>query len=111
MSRGKYHEYLGMNLDFRSKGKVKIDMCKYVQETYKMFPEDLGGKVSSTAAEHLRKVNDHEVNLDEKREQMFHTITARTLFCGKRARLDLQPTVAFLCTRVREPDEDDWKKL
>ena len=42
---------------------------------------------------------------------MFHTITARSLFCGKRARPDLQPTVAFLCTRVTYPDEDDWKQL
>lgn len=29
----------------------------------------------------------------------------------KRARPDLQPTVPFLCTRVQDPDEGDWKKL
>ena len=25
--------------------------------------------------------------------------------------MDIQPTMAFLCTRVKAPDEDDWKKL
>ena len=29
----------------------------------------------------------------------------------KRARPDLETSVAFLCTRVTKSDEDDWKKL
>ncbi len=33
------------------------------------------------------------------------------MFLCKRARPDLQPTIPFLCTRVKEPDIDDWKKL
>ena len=36
---------------------------------------------------------------------------AKSLFLCKRTRPDLQPTVPFLCTRVKEPDVDDWKKL
>ena len=103
-SRGKYHEYLGMELDFRTKKKVKIDMREYVCETYKMFPEDLGGHVSTPAAEHLREINEDAEKLDTDLKQTFHIITARSLFCGKRARPDLQLTIAFLCTRVRYPD-------
>ena len=30
---------------------------------------------------------------------------------GNRCRLDIKTVVAFLCTRVASPDEDDWKKL
>lgn len=41
----------------------------------------------------------------------FHTTVAKGLFLCKRARPDLQPTIPFLCTRVQEPDRDDWKKL
>ena len=111
VSRGKYHDYLGMKLDFRKKDKEKIDMREYVCETYKMFPEDLGGWVSTPAAEHLREINEEAEKLEPVKKQIFHTITARSLFCGKRARPDLQPTIAYLCTRVREPDVDDWKKL
>ena len=33
------------------------------------------------------------------------------MFVCKRYRLDTQVAVAFLTTRVRKPDEDDWKKL
>ena len=111
VSRGKYHDYLGMHLDFRTKGKLKVDMRKYVADTYKMFPEDLGGYVTTPAAEHLRTIDENAEKLDDGKKQVFHTITARSLFCGKRARPDLQPTIAFLCTRVREPDVNDWKKL
>ena len=38
-------------------------------------------------------------------------MVARGLFASKRARADIQPTIAFLCTRASNPDEDDWKKL
>jgi hypothetical protein len=41
----------------------------------------------------------------------FHTYVAKTLFLCKRARPDLQTAVAFLCTRVKACDEDDYKKL
>jgi hypothetical protein len=36
---------------------------------------------------------------------------AQLLFACPRARQDIQPTVAFLTTRVRSPVEDDWNKL
>ena len=36
---------------------------------------------------------------------------SKLLLLRKRARPDIQPTIAFLATRVRNPDEDDWKKL
>ena len=76
-----------------------------------MFPEDLGGRVTSPAAEHLTQVDDTEAKLDNKRMQHFHTITARMLFYGKRARPDILTSVSFLTTRVTDPDVDDWKKL
>ncbi len=41
----------------------------------------------------------------------FHTIVAKALYLVKRARPDASVAVAFLTTRVREPDEDDWRKL
>ena len=49
--------------------------------------------------------------LGKKKKQTFHTIAARTLFCGKRARPDTLTTMLFLAMRVKEPDVDNWKKL
>ena len=36
---------------------------------------------------------------------------AQLLFTGIRCRKDAQKAIAFLTTRVRKPDKDDWKKL
>ena len=49
--------------------------------------------------------------LESERADVFHTIVAKGLFVVKRARPDIMMTIAFLCTRVRGPTEDDWKKL
>jgi hypothetical protein len=36
---------------------------------------------------------------------------AKALYVSKRARPDTSLAIAFLTMRVREPDEDDWRKL
>ncbi len=36
---------------------------------------------------------------------------AKTLYVSKHARLDASTAIAFLTTRVRAPDIDDWRKL
>ena len=41
----------------------------------------------------------------------FHPTMAQLLFLSARARRDIQPATAFLTTRVRSPDEDDWGKV
>jgi hypothetical protein len=41
----------------------------------------------------------------------FHNIVAKALYLVKRARPDASVSIAFLTTRVREPDVDDWRKL
>ncbi len=41
----------------------------------------------------------------------FHTIVAKALYVTKQARPDTSLAIAFLTTRVRAPDTDDWEKL
>jgi len=36
---------------------------------------------------------------------------AKLLHVSKRAHLDIEPTIAFLCRRVRKPTVQDWRKL
>ena len=38
-------------------------------------------------------------------------MVARGLFLCKRARPDVHPAIAVLCTRVQKPTESDWQKL
>ena len=114
-SRGLVHDYLGVIMDYSVPGKLKVSMKDYVWRMVEDFPylgqvESLP-KASTPAAAHLFAVNPKAEKIDKKRADDFHTTVAKGLFLCKRARPDLQPTIPFLCTRVAEPDEDDWKKL
>jgi hypothetical protein len=110
-TRGKKHNYLGMDMDFSKTGEVSISMIKYLQETIEKFPENIEGSVSSPAAAHLFEINDQATKLEDERAQLFHTIVAKLLWICKRSRPDIHTAIAFLSRRTKEPDEDDWKKL
>jgi hypothetical protein len=75
------------------------------------LPEDMGGIAATPAAEHLFKVDENAEALNEAEPDLFHSMAAKLLFLCKRARPDIQTLIAFLCTRVRNPDVDDCKKL
>eukprot|EP00957_Ditylum_brightwellii_P032859 2491532-Ditylum_brightwellii.AAC.1 len=53
ISRGKHHDYLGMNLDFSEKGKVKISMVPFLKKAIEEFPEAITGTAATPAAAHL----------------------------------------------------------
>ena len=57
------------------------------------------------------KVDLDSPKLPIKDAELFHCHVARLLFESKRARPDIQVCVAFLCTRVKAPTEQDYKKL
>ena len=114
-SRGKVHDYLGMILDYSEKGKVRIYMKDYILKMLEEFPyleqvKELKS-VQTPAAKHLFSVNQKAKKPPKDPAEVFHTQVAKGLFLCKRARPDTQPTIPFLCTRVKDPDVDDWKKL
>jgi hypothetical protein len=114
VSRGKIHTYLGMTLAYTTPGQVKITMLDYVQEILDAFEKAEpkgGGTKTSAAPSNLFKVDEDCEKLNEKQAIAFHNLVAKTLDATKRARPDTCTAVAFLTTRVREPDEDDWNKL
>jgi hypothetical protein len=114
VNRTEVHQYLGMTIDFRVKGEVRITMYDYIQKMLNDLPEDMIGERRTAAPEHLFRTageDDKVAMLDDGKKDLFHTTTAQSLYLGKRARPDLQTSVSFLCTRVREPDEHDYKKL
>ena len=88
-------------------------MIDYVAKMIEKFPyqKELGTtKIQTPAAKHLFQTREITKITKEKAE-VFHTWVAKGLFLCQRARLDIQTAIAFLCTRVKNPDEDDWKKL
>ena len=85
VSRGKKHDYLGMQLDFTEKGKVKLTMDDYVADMVKDFyPHDKTTWTAKTPTpDHLFKVNDEAVLLSQEQIPIFHNFVARTLFLTK----------------------------
>ena len=114
--RGLIHDVLGINVDYstaESDGTVVIDQIPYIKNILKEFPERLGRSKATPAAEHLFTVRpeNEATYLPEEQAVFFHCFTAQLLFIAPRARRDIQLAVAFLTTRVKKPDEDDWAKL
>jgi hypothetical protein len=113
VTRGKVHDYLGMTLDFSVDGKVTFSMNDYIENVLDDAPDDkaFAGTAATPAAHHLFDVSSSADKLPAEAMEKFHRTTAKLLYLCKRARPDLQTGVAFLCTRVKQPDTDDWKKL
>ena len=114
VSRGKVHTYLGMTLDYRVRGQVKISMIGYIDEILAAFDKadpKGGGTKTSAAPENLFRINEDCKKLEPDKSVQFHNLVAKSLFATKRARPDTCTSVAFLTTRVRAPDMDDWAKL
>ena len=111
INRGKIHCYLGMVLDYSMNGKVQISMHDYVRDLLASLPEDMTGKSTTPAGNHLFAMNPNAERLSSSKSEMFHHYVAKLLFLCKRARPDMQMAVAFLSTRVKGPDQDDIKQL
>ena len=86
-------------------------MFKYIQEIIDESPEEFVGKAEAPAATHLFEVDDEKKPINEDKSRLYHRLTAKLLYLCKRAPPDMQTAVSFLCTRVKAPTEDDWKKL
>ena len=86
-------------------------MIDYVQKMLIDLPAKMDNEAPTPAANHLFTVDDEQTKVTEHQAQFFHTYVAKALFLCKRARPDTQTAVAFLCTRVKSCDKDDYKKL
>ena len=111
-TRGKIHDYLGMQFDFSKSGMVIIGMVPYMKAMVDEFSVEF--KPSDTARTPAPSdlfAKGESPPLNEEMAEEYHTFVAKALFACKRARPDIQPTVAALCTRVKDPNQDDWNKL
>ena len=114
---GDVHDYLGVDHDYSEKGVVKLSMMKHLEKIFQDFPEEIGKASLTPASENLFRIRDPEENdahkkwLSPERARDFHHSVAQLLFVSTRVRRDIQTAVAFLTTRVKRPDEDDWGKL
>jgi guanyl-specific ribonuclease Sa len=102
-------DYLGMTLDFRCKGEVKITMDNNINQIL----EECGVTKGRTtpAGEHLFDIREDDARLDPDAKRTFHSIVCKVLFVAMRVKPECMTAVSFLTGRVQDPGEDDQKKL
>lgn len=101
-----------MTLDYSKEGEVIVDMREYVDEMIKDFEEYLNDDdVKTPKANWLFEVRSNEKKLESNKKEEIHTMVTKALFLCKRGQPDIMTVVAFLSTRVKEPDHNDWKKI
>ena len=84
VSRGKIHDYLGMNLDFHVEGEVRIDMEHYIDMMLHDTPEDMKGVSNTPAAAHLFKTNSEDPKLlDDKQKKIFVHLVMQGLYLSQ----------------------------
>ena len=71
ITRGRNHDFLGMNLDFKDNGTVAIHMKDHIKEAIEQFKkiEKIDIQVSSPANGKLFQVSDDTVPLSKKRKK------------------------------------------
>ena len=65
----------------------------------------------SLEQKNLFKVDETSNKLPEDKIKTFHMIVIKEMFLCKQARQNLLPGIVFLASRVKDPNEGDWKKL
>jgi hypothetical protein len=102
-------------LNYTVRGQVKIKMIDYVEEIPTAFDKadpKGGGTKTSAASENLFRIDEDCEKLQPNEAGVeFHNLVAKTLYATKRARLETCTAIAFLTTRVRAPNKDDWTKV
>jgi hypothetical protein len=93
-----------------SRGKVTIGMDDFVNKILQDAPPDMSGTSVMPAGNHLFNVDPEGRKLGKQQAETFHHLVAMMLYLCKWVRPDIHTTVAFLCSRVSAPDEDDSKK-
>ena len=75
-------------------------------------PEEMKGTATTPAAPHLFKVNNKDPQLlGPEKKKIFMHLVMQGLYLSQRGRPDIWTVIAFLCSRLRDPDEDNYKKL
>lgn len=107
-----FHKCLGMTIDYSADGKVRFSMIDYVLCMLDKLSDNMSaGENVRLVLNYLFEVNDQSEKLDGETADFFHHNTLKLLLLCKCSRPDVQSAVALFCTRIKNPNADDYKKL
>ena len=110
VTRGKVHKFVGMDIRFKDNKTVEIIMVNYITECFEAFGEPLKKGESTPAKHNLFEVINLE-KVSEEKKDLFHDIVAKLLFVSKRARVDIDLAISFLCTSLSCSTSQDWENF
>ena len=111
LKKGLVLSYLGMSLDFSTKGEVAITQKGFTDEMLAGCGIDLTKGAATPASDNLFIVRDDAAKITDAESVWLHRVTAQMLYLAKRTRPETLTAVAFLVTRVTKSDRDDVNKL
>ena len=111
VSRGRTHNFLGINFEIMKNKSIEMNMKEQILEAIEAFGEPITKTATSPAKVHLFEVREDDQALSEEKAEVFHLVVMKLLYIMKRVRPDIETTVAFLSTRVSCSTLDDWYKL
>ena len=104
-------DFLGMMISFdKDKKLASIDMSTKIKGIINMV-KDLPKYATTPAKKDLFDIDIDPEPLSPEESDLFHSVVSALLFVCVRCRLDIEPTIAFLCTRVRASTRGDMNKL
>ena len=113
--------YVGMTMDFNTKGEVHTTMPKHLDDAVETFKNAQAkfskgfikvkrkrSKSQLTAApKDLFVVNEQCEKLPKPQQEAFHCVAEKSIYLWKHGRPYIGTAVYFLTKQVREPDLDD----
>ena len=113
VKRGKVHNLVGIYIEMKDNKTVDMSMKDYVLkrfDVFELFEEKISKEASTDTKSNLFKLIENSNGLDKDRDEGFHHVFYKLLYVSKRARLDIDLAIFFLCTRVTCNTEEDWEK-
>jgi hypothetical protein len=111
VKRGRILDYLGMTFDFSVSGKCKVTMQGYIEELLNEVKDIIQGVSNTPASHNLFSIDELSELLCASEKELYHSLTAKLLYLGKRVRPDVLTAVSFLAKRVQLPTQQDFRKL
>ena len=111
LNRGNKHTFVGMDIEITDNDKIKVLMDQYIKECLEVYVMPNIKTKKTPGAHDLFEIDSKSDRLNKEQSELFHHIVAKLLYVAKRARLDIEPSTSFLCTRVSKSTKQDWKKL
>jgi Reverse transcriptase (RNA-dependent DNA polymerase) len=111
VTRGRNHKFLGMDITYLGNGTASIHMPSYIREAIDESGLDVTKSALSPCANTLFNVDPNSPLLPMAQARRFHSVVAKLIYVGTRARTDILLALSFLCGRVTCPTQEDEKKL